>query len=87
VTGAGTVAVTVKPNRAAAGSWSLTTRYAVRIRLWVSCTPTNGTQRDLLLYGPYITYPKQFAAAAEHHTVGSLRGKHLRTCLSDHVFG
>ncbi len=34
-------------------------RYAVVIRLWVSYTPTNGTQRNIGLYGLHLTYPHQ----------------------------
>ena len=55
--GAGATRVTVAPNtrgkRLVAGH-----RYAVLIRLWVSYTPTNGTQRDIGLYGVRITHPK-----------------------------
>jgi 6-phosphogluconolactonase len=55
--GAGAIKVTVAPNtrgkRLVAGH-----RYAVLIRLWVSYTPTDGTQRDIGLYGVRITHPK-----------------------------
>jgi len=55
--GAGATRVTVAPNtrgkRLVAGH-----RYAVLIRLWVSYTPTDGTQRDIGLYGVRITHPK-----------------------------
>ena len=54
--GAGATRVTVAPNtrgkRLVAGH-----RYAVLIRLWVSYTPTDGTQRDIGLYGVRITHP------------------------------
>jgi hypothetical protein len=54
---AGTVRATVKPGprgrRLIAHH-----RYAVVIRLWVSYTPTDGTQRNVGLYGLHITYPK-----------------------------
>ena len=34
-------------------------RYPILIRLWVSYTPTNGTQRNIGLYGVRITHPKR----------------------------
>src|SRR5262249_38377743 len=34
-------------------------RYPIRIRLWVSYTPTGGTQRDIGIYGVRITHPRR----------------------------
>jgi hypothetical protein len=54
VSGAGAIAVTVTPNTR--GKKLIAHhRYSVVIRLWVSYTPANGTQRDIGLYGLRIT--------------------------------
>ena len=57
VSGARPIAVTVAPNgrgrRLIAHH-----RYVVVIRLWVSYTPTNGTQRNIGLYSLRIAHPK-----------------------------
>lgn len=55
VSGAGAIVVTVTPNRR--GKKLIAHhRYPVVIRLWVSHTPANGTQRNLGLYGLHITH-------------------------------
>ncbi len=54
VSGAGTLAVTVTPKQR--GKKLIAHhRYAVVIRLWVSYTPANGTERNIGLYGLRIT--------------------------------
>ena len=57
VSRAGTLTVTVIPNRRGKRLVARH-RYAILIRLWVSYTPTNGTQRNIGLYGVRITHPK-----------------------------
>ena len=54
---AGVIAVTVLPN-GQGRKLIAHHRYAVVIRLWVSYTPTGGTQRNIGLYGVRITHPK-----------------------------
>jgi hypothetical protein len=54
VSGAGAIAVTVTPDQR--GKKLIAHHgYAVVIRLWVSYTPANGTQRNIGLYGLHIT--------------------------------
>ena len=54
---AGQMAVTVLPNQQGRRLVAHH-RYAILIRLWVSYTPTEGTQRDIGLYGVRITRPR-----------------------------
>jgi hypothetical protein len=54
IAGPGTIGVTVTPNRR--GERLIAQhRYQVVIRLWVSYTPTNGTQRNIGLKGLHLT--------------------------------
>ena len=55
---AGVVSVTVLPNRRGRRLVAHH-RYPILIRLWVSYTPTGGTQRDIGLYGVRITHPRR----------------------------
>lgn len=55
---AGAINVTVLPNRQGKRLIARP-RYPILIRLWVSYTPTRGTQRDIGLYGVRITHPKR----------------------------
>ena len=57
VSGAGTVSVTVTPNKRGRRLIHHH-RYAVVIRLWVSYIPTNGTQRNIGLHGLHLTHAK-----------------------------
>jgi hypothetical protein len=57
VSGAGTVAVTVAPNQRGRRLIAHH-RYAVVIRLWVSYTPTNGTQHNIGLHHLLIPHRK-----------------------------
>jgi glycine rich protein len=57
VSAAETRAITVTPNKRGR-KLIAHHRYQVAIRLWVSYTPTNGTQRDIGLYGLHITRAK-----------------------------
>jgi hypothetical protein len=52
------IRLTVLPNRR--GKRLITgPRYPILIRLWVSYTPTGGTQHDIGLHGVRITHPKR----------------------------
>jgi hypothetical protein len=55
---AGLMSVTVLPNTRGR-TLVAHHRYPILIRLWVSYTPTNGTQRNIGLYGVRITHPKR----------------------------
>ena len=56
VSRATTISVTVIPNHRGKRLVAHH-RYTILIRLWVSYTPTNGTQRNTGLYGLRITHP------------------------------
>lgn len=57
VTRAGAISVTVTPNRR--GTRLVANHsYHVVLRLWVSYTPTGGTQRNAGLYGPHVPLHK-----------------------------
>ena len=58
VSRATTISVTVIPNHRGKRLVAHH-RYTILIRLWVSYTPTNGTQRNTGLYGLRITHPKR----------------------------
>jgi hypothetical protein len=54
----GTTKLTIDPNKS--GSRLIAHhRYAVVIRLWLSYTPTDGTQRNSGIYGLHITHRKR----------------------------
>jgi hypothetical protein len=63
VSRAGTVSVTVTPNTRGKRLVARH-RYPILIRLWVSYTPTGGTQRDIGLYGVRITHPNAAASSS-----------------------